>query len=113
MHLTLFEKQATKGLETPGTDGGVTEENWRRRRNYMALSSSFSSPRPHRCTCLNQPGSAPCIRHGYMLPRQNMRRNSGNKEIIRRAIAPPNRKMTLRWWNFRPTPSRLSNMSMA
>ncbi|KAK8647946.1 hypothetical protein V6N13_121670 [Hibiscus sabdariffa] len=110
MQSTVFEKQTTQGFETPGTDRGVTEENWSRRRNYMA---SPSSPGPRRCTCSNQPGSAPCIRHGYMLPRQNMRRYSGNKEIIRRAITPPNRKMTLRWWNFRPTPSRLSNMSMA
>ncbi|GMI63673.1 hypothetical protein like AT3G15518 [Hibiscus trionum] len=111
MQLT-FEKQTTQGLETPGTAGGATEENWSHGRNYMAAVSS-SSPRPRRCTCLNQPGSAPCSSHGYMLPRQSMRRFSGNKEIIRRAITPPNRKMTLRWWNFRPTPSRLSNMSVA
>ncbi|KAE8723509.1 NAC domain protein [Hibiscus syriacus] len=113
MQLTTSEKQTTQGLERiPGMAGGVAEENWSHRRNYMtSSSSSFRNSR--RCTCLSQPGSAPCSRHGYMLPRQNMRRNGGNKEIIRRAITPPNRKMTLRWWNFRPTPSRLSNMSMA
>ncbi|KAF4400126.1 hypothetical protein CsatB_011559 [Cannabis sativa] len=33
--------------------------------------------------------------------------------LIRRALTPPKRRMTLRWWNFRSTPSRLSNMSMA
>ncbi|MBA0625374.1 hypothetical protein Godav_010577 [Gossypium davidsonii] len=106
-------KQTTQGLETPGTAGDV-EENRSRRRSYMASpSSSSSSPRLRpRCTCSNQPGSAPCSKHGYMVPRQNMKRYSGNKEIIRRAIT-PNRKMTLRWWNFRPTPSRLSNMTMA
>ncbi|GMJ13904.1 hypothetical protein like AT3G15518 [Hibiscus trionum] len=110
MQLTIFEKQ-TRGLETTGMTGGVTEENWSRRRSYTA---SLSSPRARpRCTCLNQPGSAPCSRHGYLVPRRNTRRSSGNKEMIRRAITPPNRKMTLRWWNFKPTPSRLSNMSMA
>ncbi|OMP04624.1 hypothetical protein COLO4_09450 [Corchorus olitorius] len=70
----------------------TAEENIQgRRKSYMASSSS---PRPR--------------------PRQNMRKSySANKEILRRALTPPNRKMTLRWWNFRPTPSRLSNMSMA
>ncbi|KAK8579203.1 hypothetical protein V6N13_142418 [Hibiscus sabdariffa] len=101
MQLTIFEKQTRGGSET-------TEESLSRRRSYMASAR----PRP-RCTCMNQPGSAPCSRHGYLVPRQNTKRCGGNKEIIRRAITPPNRKMTLRWWNFRPTPSRLSNMSMA
>ncbi|KAL4280349.1 hypothetical protein GQ457_03G023860 [Hibiscus cannabinus] len=105
MQLTIFEKQ-TRGVSE------TTEESLSRRRSYMASASA--SPRPRRrCTCMNQPGSAPCSRHGYLVPRQNTRRCVGNKEIIRRAITPPNRKMTLRWWNFRPTPSRLSNMSMA
>ncbi|KAB1669527.1 hypothetical protein ERO13_D05G360000v2 [Gossypium hirsutum] len=114
MRLTILEKQTTQGLETPGTAGDLKGENRSRRRSYMASpSSSSSSPRLRpRCTCSNQPGSAPCSKHGYMVPRQNTKRYGGNKEIIRRAIT-PNRKMTLRWWNFRPTPSRLSNMTMA
>ncbi|KAG6591981.1 hypothetical protein SDJN03_14327, partial [Cucurbita argyrosperma subsp. sororia] len=41
------------------------------------------------------------------------RRNQGRREVLRRALMPPTRKPTLRWLNFRPTPSRLSNMSMA
>ncbi|XVF04149.1 hypothetical protein REPUB_Repub05bG0057200 [Reevesia pubescens] len=114
MQLTILEKQTTQGLEipaTPSTVGDTAEENWGWRKSYMASSSS---PRLRlRCTCSNHPGSAPCSRHGYMVPRPNMRRFGGNKEILRRALTPPNRKMTLRWWNFRPTPSRLSNMSMA
>ncbi|KAK8691271.1 hypothetical protein V6N13_074787 [Hibiscus sabdariffa] len=110
MQLTIFEKQTRGVSETTGMTGGATGESLSRRRSYMASASP--RPRP-RCTCMNQPGSAPCSRHGYLVPRQNTRRCGGNKEIIRRAITPPNRKMTLRWWNFRPTPSRLSNMSMA
>ncbi|KAE8713653.1 NAC domain protein [Hibiscus syriacus] len=90
MQLTFFEEQNTQGLEeTPGMAGGVTEENWSHRRNYMASAAASSLRSSRRCTCLNQPGSAPCRWHGYMLPRQNMRRNSGNKEIIRRAITHP------------------------
>lgn len=41
------------------------------------------------------------------------RRNQGSREVLRRALAPPSRRPTLRWLNFRPTPSRLSNMSKA
>ncbi|KAK5844581.1 hypothetical protein PVK06_000721 [Gossypium arboreum] len=109
MQLTIFEKQTTQGLDIPASP--VAEENRGRRKSYMASSSSGRRPR---CTCSSRPGSVPCGRHGYMVPKQNMKRYSANKEILRRALTPsPNRKMTLRWWNFKPTPSRLSNMSMA
>ncbi|MFS7984486.1 hypothetical protein Hanom_Chr11g00987001 [Helianthus anomalus] len=40
------------------------------------------------------------------------RRRRASKEIIRRALTPPARKPTRRWLDFRPTPSRLSVMSM-
>ncbi|KAK8622759.1 hypothetical protein V6N13_117661 [Hibiscus sabdariffa] len=109
MQLTILERQPTQGLQIPSPAGDAAEENRGRRKSYMASSSG----RRPRCTCLNRPGSAPCSRHGYMVPKQNMRRYGANKEILRRALAPPNRKMRLRWWNFKPTPSRLSNMSMA
>ncbi|XP_027769396.1 uncharacterized protein LOC114075226 [Solanum pennellii] len=38
---------------------------------------------------------------------------SANKEIIKRALTPPARRPTLRWLDFKPTPSRLCNMSAA
>lgn len=38
---------------------------------------------------------------------------SAGEVLIKKALTPPKRRLTLRWWNFRPTPSRLSNMSMA
>ncbi|CAN1243234.1 hypothetical protein LINPERPRIM_LOCUS5609 [Linum perenne] len=43
------------------------------------------------------------------------RRNeaAGSREMLRRALKPPTRRPSLRWVNFRPSPSRLSNMSMA
>ncbi|XVE80196.1 hypothetical protein DITRI_Ditri14bG0120200 [Diplodiscus trichospermus] len=120
MQLNIPGKQSTEALEFPATPckaGDAAEKNWSRRKLHMAASSSSSSSSSspkvrQRCTCSNRPGSAPCRWHGYMVPRQNMRRYGANKEILRRALTPPNRKMTFRWWNFRPTPSRLSNMSM-
>ncbi|KDP38907.1 hypothetical protein JCGZ_00664 [Jatropha curcas] len=83
------------------------------RRNNRLSSSSASRIRPN-CTCSSRPGLVRCSRHGYVVPGDNkLKRHHANKEILRRALSPPNRKMTLRWWNFQPTPSRLSNMSMA
>ncbi|GLT67329.1 hypothetical protein SLA2020_396450 [Shorea laevis] len=52
-------------------------------------------------------GSGRWSRHGYMVSSQKSRKGSPNKEILRRVLTPPNRQMSLRWWNFRPTPSRL------
>ncbi|KAK8648468.1 hypothetical protein V6N13_129220 [Hibiscus sabdariffa] len=110
MQLTILERHPTQGWEVPAPSGDAAEENRGRRKTYM---TSLSGSRT-RCTCSSRPGSAPCRRHGYMLPKQSTRRCGANKEILRRALAPPpNRKMTVRWWNFKPTPSRLSNMSMA
>ncbi|GKA96344.1 hypothetical protein Tco_0818439 [Tanacetum coccineum] len=40
------------------------------------------------------------------------RRRRASKEIVRRALSPSGRKPTRRWLDFRPTPSRLSVMSM-
>ncbi|KAK9004970.1 hypothetical protein V6N11_042420 [Hibiscus sabdariffa] len=111
VQLTILERHPTQGSEVPAPAGDAAEKNRGRRKTYMTPSSSGRRPR---CTCLSRPGLAPCRRHGYMLPKQSMRRYGANKEVLRRALAPPpNRKMTVRWWNFKPTPSRLSNMSMA
>lgn len=41
------------------------------------------------------------------------RRREAKKEILRRALTPPAKRPTLRWLDFRPTPSRLCNMSTA
>uniref|UniRef100_A0A6N2L815 Uncharacterized protein n=1 Tax=Salix viminalis TaxID=40686 RepID=A0A6N2L815_SALVM len=62
---------------------------------------------------LEPAGSVRCSKHGYLVPSDRLRRHQANREILRRALAPPNRRLTLRWFNFQPTPSRLSNMSMA
>ncbi|KAK7267125.1 hypothetical protein RIF29_19789 [Crotalaria pallida] len=67
------------------------------------------------CTCSNRPGSVRCARHGYAVPPSGdrMKKRVASKEILRRALTPPPKRLALRWLNFRPTPSRLSNMSMA
>lgn len=41
------------------------------------------------------------------------RRQAASKEIVRRALEPPPQRLSLRWRNFRPKPTRFSNMSMA
>ncbi|TKY49066.1 hypothetical protein E2542_SST26492 [Spatholobus suberectus] len=64
------------------------------------------------CTCSSRPGSVRCARHGYVVPGEKKKRVA-SKEILRRALTPPPKRLGLRWLNFRPTPSRLSNMSMA
>ncbi|CAL0325459.1 unnamed protein product [Lupinus luteus] len=74
------------------------------------------APRPRSaCTCSNRSGSVLCVRHGYVVPplEKRMKKRLASKEILRRALNPPPKRLALRWLNFRPTPSRLSNMSMA
>ncbi|XP_021809141.1 uncharacterized protein LOC110752728 [Prunus avium] len=93
--------------KTKGTNRGL-------RRTCM-VSSSSPRARVQSCTCTNRPGLNRCSRHGYAVPgAEKWRRNYANKEVLRRALtSTPNRSLSLRWWNFQPTPSRLSNMSMA
>ncbi|XP_021679078.1 uncharacterized protein LOC110663908 [Hevea brasiliensis] len=97
--------------QSPPSENTTAHTN-RVRRNHRLPPVSSPRLRPS-CTCSNRPGSARCSRHGYLIPGDKLKRRQANKEIIRRALTPPNRKLTLRWWNFRPTPSRLSNMSTA
>lgn len=86
--------------------------------NHRGLRHGYmvSSPRTRMtCTCGNRPGLNRCNRHGFAVPGgEKWRRNYANKEILRRALRTgQTRGLSLRWWNFQPTPSRLSNMSMA
>ncbi|XP_004487677.1 uncharacterized protein [Cicer arietinum] len=76
---------------------------------YLTMSQRF---RPA-CTCSNRPGSVRCARHGYVVPGERLKKRVASKEILRRALTPPPKRLGLRWLNFKPTPSRLSNMSMA
>ncbi|KAL9366474.1 hypothetical protein Peur_037673 [Populus x canadensis] len=106
---TISQKQIRGRLQPPARQS-LGEGNRVRKNNQVASIS----PRPRStCTCSNRPGSVRCSKHGYLVPSDKLRRNQANTEILRRALAPPNRRLTLRWFNFQPTPSRLSNMSMA
>ncbi|KAH7860162.1 hypothetical protein Vadar_010086 [Vaccinium darrowii] len=85
-------------------------------RSFGRNSLSSSPPRPqHMYTRSSSCNSRPVrgIRHEIPLPGNRLRRHRANKEILRRALTPPVRRQSGRWWNFRPTPSRLCNMSMA
>ncbi|RDX61344.1 hypothetical protein CR513_60438, partial [Mucuna pruriens] len=62
------------------------------------------------CTCSNRPGSARCARHGYVVPGEKKRRVA-SKEILRRALTPPPKRLGLRWLNFRPTPNPAGYLS--
>lgn len=53
------------------------------------------------------------LRSEMTVYRDKFRRREAKKEILRRALTPPAKRPTLRWLDFRPTPSRLCNMSMA
>ncbi|XP_010503091.1 PREDICTED: uncharacterized protein LOC104765381 [Camelina sativa] len=94
-----------EGVEMPGR----SETNRVRRRSHgSGLRVRVA------CTCSGRPGSTKCARHGFVVPSDErlMRKASdGSKEVLRRALTPPIRRMNLRWLNFRPTPSRLCKMS--
>ncbi|KAK9056975.1 hypothetical protein SSX86_024340 [Deinandra increscens subsp. villosa] len=63
------------------------------------------SPRPRRV-------NSSLVRRNSSREKAAPRRPRASKEIIRRALTPPTRKPIRRWFDFRPTPSRLSVMSM-
>ncbi|KAL3645491.1 hypothetical protein CASFOL_010671 [Castilleja foliolosa] len=53
-------------------------------------------------------------RHEVAVPENRLRnRQPACKEIVLRALTPPSQRLSWRWRNFRPTPSRFSNVSMA
>ncbi|KAJ6724426.1 hypothetical protein OIU85_022357 [Salix viminalis] len=107
---TMSQKEARGRLQLPARQA-LGEGNRARRNNHQGASIP---PRPRSaCACSNRPGSVRCSKHGYMVRSGKLRRHQANKELLTRALAPPNRRLTLRWFNFRPTPSRLCNMSMA
>ncbi|XP_054813902.1 uncharacterized protein LOC129314482 [Prosopis cineraria] len=83
-----------------------------RKHGLLPMSSPRPRPRPP-CTCSNRPGSVRCTLHGYAVPERMLKKRPTSQEILRRALTPPPRRLKLRWLNFRPTPSRLSVMSMA
>ncbi|KAI4366084.1 hypothetical protein MLD38_022007 [Melastoma candidum] len=91
--------------------------NWR----SSSLSSSSTRQRQGGCTCSRRVGMVQCRLHGCVVPgsgdrfrRSGSVGGNGGREILRRALMPPSRRVVgRRWLNFRPTPSRLCNVSTA
>ncbi|RWR84476.1 hypothetical protein CKAN_01329200 [Cinnamomum micranthum f. kanehirae] len=78
----------------------------------VTKSSSFRN----KCPASPRPRSGSAHRDGSTAPVQKLRRRHGDREVLRRALSPPVRRSAQSLqhrWNFRPTPSRLCNMSMA
>ncbi|GFS39149.1 hypothetical protein Acr_00g0061320 [Actinidia rufa] len=94
---------STIGYRTPTSQIG--------RSNSMALS-----PRPQRTYTRSSSYNSRSVRGGYHeipVPKNKSIRYGAQREILRRALTPPIRRQGRRWWDFRPTPSQLCNMSMA
>ncbi|GAA0161230.1 hypothetical protein LIER_17592 [Lithospermum erythrorhizon] len=74
--------------------------------NKGSLSSSSSS-----ASSKNGLRSVSKLRNQFSTFSLRLRLEQANKEMLRRALTPPTRRLRKRWLNFKPTPSRLSNMS--
>lgn len=107
IHMRILDRPSPLSREPMATGSRITRQNPSSPRNKVAAA----------CTCLRKPGSVPCRRHGYALPTEDKTKRTvqGYEEVLKRALTPPSahRTISFRWWNFRPTPSRLSTMSTA
>ncbi|KAF9672852.1 hypothetical protein SADUNF_Sadunf11G0087200 [Salix dunnii] len=85
----MSQKEAKGRLQLP-TRQALGEGNRVRRNNHQGVSMP---PRPRStCTCSNRPGFVRCSKHGNMVPSGKLRRHQANKELLTRALAPPNRR---------------------
>lgn len=81
--------------------------------NKSCVTSPKARSIVHSTSLLNHSGPFQCSRRRYAVSGERLRKGHADKVILRRALSPPARRSSLRWLNFRPTPSRLSNMSVA
>ncbi|WOG98669.1 hypothetical protein DCAR_0418013 [Daucus carota subsp. sativus] len=95
-------------LQTPANVSSVTD-HYKAERFHDQRKHSMGAPRRHQHTSLR---SMTLHNHREVPPRDKLRGRRAGKEVARRALMPPIRKLNMRWRNFQPTPSRLSNMSM-
>ncbi|KAK1405194.1 hypothetical protein POM88_004799 [Heracleum sosnowskyi] len=94
--------------QTPANVSSITG-HYRVERYHDSKKYSVGTPRRHQHTSLR---SMTLHNHREAPPRDKLRGRRGGKEVARRALMPPIRRLNMRWRNFQPTPSRLSNMSM-
>ncbi|KAI3989392.1 hypothetical protein MKX01_001467 [Papaver californicum] len=79
---------------------------------------SSNKPRRRMCSCSpsNHPGAFRCSQHHQQTSVVVLLRNTNSSDQQSRngrALMPPVRRSARRCWDFRPTPSRLSTMSIA
>uniref|UniRef100_A0A5B7BRU3 Uncharacterized protein n=1 Tax=Davidia involucrata TaxID=16924 RepID=A0A5B7BRU3_DAVIN len=114
---TLSQKQTFERLQLPAKALSVVTGDQRIDMSQGCRKSCVASPRPPRMytrsSSYHSKVTSGTHRHKEAPPLDKLRRCCGSKEILRRALTPSRRTTTWRWWNFRPTPSRLSNMSTA
>nr|BAF02554.1 hypothetical protein [Nicotiana benthamiana] len=101
---TITQKLSLLPVKSPPVD-----RTNRADRKYNCKSRFPSSPRSQQHRDSSPRISRTATSH-YSLRKLH---GSANKEIIKRALTPPAPRLTLRWLDFKPTPSRLCNMSAA
>ncbi|PON81870.1 hypothetical protein TorRG33x02_223860 [Trema orientale] len=117
----MTQKQITERLQIaarPSIMSGGAGAKTERRHSLIRYKSSVNNAAAPKCRMVrtfsggfsstnhSSSNSIRCRRRGHGTP-------AAGEVLIQRALTPPKRRLTLRWWNFRPTPSRLSSMSMA
>ncbi|MCL7023492.1 hypothetical protein MKW94_012792 [Papaver nudicaule] len=85
-----------------------------------SIVNSSNKPRRRMCSCSpsNHAGAFRCSHHNQqqtnsMQYSRNGRLRSADRELLKRALMTPVRRSVKRCRDFRPTPSRLSSMSIA
>ncbi|XAR56573.1 hypothetical protein NMG60_11037114 [Bertholletia excelsa] len=117
----VSEKPTAERVRVPARPPPPSIARYRSASIHGCRSSSAApapSPRlPHAyarsSSCNWRSAARECPRLPATAPTGRLRGHRAHKEILRRALSPPARRMGHRCWDFRPTPSRLSNMSMA
>ncbi|PIA40771.1 hypothetical protein AQUCO_02400083v1 [Aquilegia coerulea] len=90
---------------------GFRNEKSSRRRNNWTVSSPRSRSTTTYISISSLASPQRCSHRELAVSGDILRRRYSSRELLKRALAPPVHRSSQRWWNFRPTPSRLSRMS--
>ncbi|KAG8386282.1 hypothetical protein BUALT_Bualt03G0132800 [Buddleja alternifolia] len=101
-----MDHQRTKRLPPPAS----AVRSWAPGNGYAAQPRSHSIHRGP-TTLASSRSVVRGYRYEVATPENRLRRRLASKEIVRRALTPPCQRPSLRWRNFRPTPTRFSVMS--
>lgn len=116
LNVKVFPNMNIQRLPIPPREPALATARCRVEKNFNCRNGYQVSPRPHRLyTSLTQHDSRMVKvfrpKAKTVPPHDRLRRRQANREITTRALTPPCRRPSWRWWNFRPTPSRPSKMS--